>query len=63
MGKDRRAILLLIPPTVVRGGWLLIAIFALAVIVHLLHGMYNVGNLAIYAAGAWVVAVGKGLHA
>ena len=35
----------------------------LAVIVHLLHGMYNVGNLVIYAAAAWVVTVGKGPQA
>jgi hypothetical protein len=59
-GEIVGAVLLLIPRTVVRGGWLLIAIFVLALIVHLLHGMYNVGNLAIYAAAAWVVAAGKG---
>jgi hypothetical protein len=62
-GEIAGAILLLIPRTVVRGGWLLIAIFVLAAIVHVLHGMYNVGNLAIYAVAAWVVAVGKGTHA
>jgi hypothetical protein len=59
-GEIAGALLLLIPRTVVRGGWLLIVVFALAVIVHLLHGMYNVGNLVIYAAVAWVVSVGKG---
>jgi len=32
----------------------------LAMIVHLLHGMPNVGNLAIYTAAAWAVAIGKG---
>ncbi len=29
-------------------------------IVHLLHGMPNVGTLAIYTAAAWAVAIGKG---
>jgi hypothetical protein len=32
----------------------------LAIIVHLLHGMPNVGELAIYTAAAWAVAMGKG---
>jgi len=29
-------------------------------VIHLLHGLYNAGDLAIYAAAAWAVAVGKG---
>ncbi|MGA8868766.1 MAG: hypothetical protein WB510_17460 [Candidatus Sulfotelmatobacter sp.] len=52
-------ILLLIPRTTVRGAWLLVAVFALAALIHLLHGMYNVGNLLIYAAAAWAVASAK----
>jgi len=31
----------------------------MAILVHLLHGLYNVGNLVIYAAAAFAVAVGK----
>jgi hypothetical protein len=31
-------------------------VFVLAIAVHLLHGMFNVGNLAIYTAASWVVA-------
>ena len=58
-GEIIGAVLLLIPRTVVRGAWVLVGIFVLALIVHLLHGMFNVGNLAIYTAAAWAVAAGK----
>jgi len=58
-GEIIGAVLLLIPRTVVRGAWFLAGIFVLALIVHLLHGMFNVGNLAIYTAAAWAVAVGR----
>ena len=54
------SILLLIPRTAVRGAWVLVAIFTFAIATHLLHGLYNVGNLVIYAAAAWTIAVGKG---
>jgi len=37
----------------------LVTVFVLAIVIHLLHGMYDVGNLAIYTAAAWAVAVGK----
>jgi uncharacterized membrane protein YphA (DoxX/SURF4 family) len=55
-GEIVGALLLLIPPTARRGAWILIATFLFAIAIHLLHGMANVGNLAIYAAAAWVVA-------
>ena len=58
-GEIIGAILLLIPRTAARSGLVLAGIFVLAIIVHLLHGMYNVGNLAIYTAAAWTLAVGK----
>ncbi len=58
-GEIAGCILLLIPRTAVRGAWMLLAVFALAVAIHLLHGMTNVGNLLIYAAAAWTIAVGK----
>lgn len=35
------------------------AVFLFAIVIHLLHGAYEVGNLAIYTAAAWAVAVGK----
>jgi len=56
-GEIIGAVLLLIPRTVVRGAWVLVAVFVLAIIVHLLHGMFNVGNLVIYMAVAWTVAI------
>jgi len=52
-------VLLLIPRTAVRGGWLLVAVFGLAIAVHLVHGMFNSGALAVYTAAAWAVAYGK----
>jgi uncharacterized membrane protein YphA (DoxX/SURF4 family) len=58
-GEIVGALLLLIPRTAVRGAWLLAGIFVLAIIVHLLHGMFNVGNLAVYTAAAWVIAETK----
>jgi uncharacterized membrane protein YphA (DoxX/SURF4 family) len=54
------SVLLLIPRTAARGAWILMGTFVLAIIVHLWHGMPNVGTLAIYTAAAWAVALGKG---
>jgi uncharacterized membrane protein YphA (DoxX/SURF4 family) len=59
-GEIIGCILLLIPPTAIRGAWTLAAVFTLAIVIHLLHGMYNVGNLVIYTAAAFAIAVGKG---
>jgi hypothetical protein len=58
-GEIIGCVLLLIPQTVVRGAWVLMAIFVLAILVHLLHGMFAVGNLVIYMAAAWAVAASK----
>ena len=52
--------LLLIPHTVMRGAWLLLAVFVMAILLHLLHGLYGIGNLVIYAAAAFAIAVSKG---
>src|SRR5579863_10256475 len=57
-GEIVGCILLLIPRTTIRGAWLLVAIFIFAILIHLLHGAYNVGNLAIYAAAALAIAIG-----
>jgi DoxX-like family len=59
-GEIIGCVFMLIPSTAVRGAWILAAVFGLAILIHLLHGMYNVGNLVIYIAAAWAVAVGKG---
>jgi hypothetical protein len=59
-GEIVGAALLLMPRTVVRGGWILAGVFVLAIVIHLLHGMFNVGSLIIYTAAAWAVAAGNG---
>ena len=58
-GEIAGAVLLLIPKTTVRGAWLLLAVFVMAILLHLLHGLYGIGNLVIYAAAAFAIAVGK----
>jgi len=58
-GEIAGCILLLIPQTAIRGAWLLLAVFVMAILLHLLHGMYGVGNLVIYSAAAFAVAAGK----
>jgi len=58
-GEIVGCILLLIPPTAVRGAWLLVGIFTVAIVIHLLHGTFGVGNLIIYAAVAFAIAIGK----
>ena len=59
-GEIVGCVLLLIPGTASRGAWLLLAVFVMAILLHLLHGMYGVGNLVIYAAAALAIAIGKG---
>jgi uncharacterized membrane protein YphA (DoxX/SURF4 family) len=56
-GEIAGCILLLIPKTSARGAWLLLAVFVMAILIHLLHGMYGIGNLVIYAAAAFAIAV------
>jgi uncharacterized membrane protein YphA (DoxX/SURF4 family) len=60
IGEIVGALLLLIPGTVVRGAWLLLAVFVMAILLHLLHGLYGVGNLVVYAAAAFAIAMSKG---
>lgn len=59
-GEIAGCILMLIPFTAIRGAWVLVGVFTLAIVLHLLHGMYNVGNLVIYTAAAFAIAIGKG---
>ena len=59
-GEIIGCVLLLIPRTAARGAWLLLAVFMFAILTHLLHGAYNVGNLVVYAAAAWAIAATKG---
>ena len=58
-GEIVGCILLLIPRTTVRGAWLLVAVFMMAILIHLLHGIYGIGYLVIYAAAAFAIAWGK----
>ncbi len=46
------ALLFLVPPTAVVGGWVLLGVFVSAILIHLLHGMYAVGSLIVFAAAA-----------
>ncbi len=59
-GEIVGSVLLLIPRTAIRGAWLLVAVFVFAILIHLLHGMYGIGNLVIYAAAAFAIAIGRG---
>jgi hypothetical protein len=54
-GEIVGAVLFLIPKTLLAGGWILGGTFLLAIAVHLLHGMWNVGALVVYAAVVWAV--------
>jgi hypothetical protein len=62
-GEIVGCILMLVPGRAVWGGWILIGVFVLAMVIHLVHGMYDVGNLVIYTAAAWtIVATGRARH-
>lgn len=58
-GEIAGSVLLLIPKTVRTGAWLLFAVFVMGILVHLLHGQYDVGNVVVYAAAAFAIALGK----
>ena len=50
------AVLFLIPVTTIAGGYALLAIFALAAVIHLLHGQHDeLLGLLLYAAAALVI--------
>jgi uncharacterized membrane protein YphA (DoxX/SURF4 family) len=55
-GEIIGCILLLIPKTAGRGAWFLFAVLIFAILIHLLHGQFNVGNVVIYAAAAFAIA-------
>lgn len=54
-GEVLAAILFLIPPTLVVGAWFLLAIFAGAISLHLMHGQLEAGGLLVYSAAVLVV--------
>jgi hypothetical protein len=49
------ALLMLVPRTARVGAGVLIGVFAAAILLHGLHGDWNVGGLVVYTACAWVV--------
>ena len=53
-GEIGGALLFLIPRTLVIGGWLLMVIFAFALLIHLAHGQFE-GGLVIYIAAVFTV--------
>jgi hypothetical protein len=53
------AILFLIPRTIALGGRILIAVLAFAVVLHIVHGWWNIGALLVYVAGTWAVIAGR----
>jgi hypothetical protein len=48
------AVLFLVPSTAAVGGYLLLAIFGLAALLHILHGQYGVEGLLVYAVAVFV---------
>jgi uncharacterized membrane protein YphA (DoxX/SURF4 family) len=42
------AIIFLVPAATIVGGYALLVIFLVAVIIHILHGWYDVGSLVVY---------------
>jgi uncharacterized membrane protein YphA (DoxX/SURF4 family) len=58
-GEIVGCVVLLIPKTRLQGAWFLFAVFIFAILIHLLHGQFNVGNVVIYAAVALAIALGK----
>jgi len=53
------AILFLVPRATVAGGRFLIAVLAVAILIHILHGWFDVGGLLVYAAATWAVVAWK----
>jgi hypothetical protein len=49
------AVLFLVPGLVKMGGRLLIAVLAVAIVIHVLHGWFEVGGLVVYIAAVWAV--------
>jgi hypothetical protein len=55
-GAEIIAVLLfLIPPTRTIGGYALLVIFALAALIHILHGQPDIGGLVVYASAVYTV--------
>jgi len=53
------AVLFVIPRSVRIGGVSLLIVYCVAIVVHVLHGQYEVLNLVVLAAAAWVILDAK----
>jgi hypothetical protein len=53
------ALLFVLPLTNLAGGYLLLAMLALAALLHVLHGQFDVGGLLVYAAAVLVCMTTK----
>ena len=51
------ALIFLIPPARTVGGYALLVIFAVAGLIHILHGQLDVGGLVVYASAVYTVLV------
>lgn len=51
------ALLFLVPAVSLVGGYFLLLVFAVAILIHFLHGQFDVGALLVYAAAAIVCIV------
>lgn len=49
------AILFLFPRTMMTGGWLLVVLLSIAILLHLVHGWFDVGALVVYVVAIWAV--------
>ena len=47
-------------PALAAGQLIVSTALVFAILLHLLHGMFGIGNLVVYAAAAFAIAVGKG---
>jgi hypothetical protein len=53
------ALLFLVPFTAVIGSYSLLAIFGIAAVLHILHGQFDIGVLAVYGAAVFVTLAHK----
>lgn len=61
IGEILGSVLMLVPRAAAMGARLLMLIFAVAIVIHLLHGATNVGALVIYFAAVWSIAATRGV--
>jgi hypothetical protein len=57
---ETAALLFLVPRATLAGGWFLIGVLVFAIILHILHGWFDVSALLVYIAATYAVMAGKG---